>query len=1078
MLLVDLNSTTSVLQNGMFEICGSLAFGDCGYLAILNSIRSNPEISKQILLYILEKLRKDYNRRMKKEFNVDLLRKIIAEERYNQKIQDMLSDEMKTLLTYDFDDIDHPLLNENDSCYDEDLKKAYDQFKENKSSTKKKKTFLDLLTRSAESSKTKFEHVYFLSQADILFLPMSTDYMVGALCIKQDEDTTIAVKTDVVSDFGYNDYMKGYILRDCQYFIILRQLGGHGGHFDYFLGTRTQNGLFKRDSVEAEYILSLCNEKDRYMLTGAGEIPETKKKSLTDWVEEMKAEDTSQMVYECRFPTEVIEWFELAYNFPSNYRPERISTSTVFDMKEYMVDLELDFIPIYVETHNFHKYLDEIKYHVDSLVVLFHDKDTDSLILLDCNLMYIPNIFRRDNFKQHQISSLAELLLSKQWKIPEKDDIRNIEIEFLYEWDKRYEGGIFYRKIYKDLNCDADIFDRDRVANACRRYIKLIKSNKEKRKYFKLYLIFRNKHLKRYFDCYKNHGESLHTCYDKEEMNELNMLFRQIYPEYHQIIDASEDPQTTTDSPQHFSLLRLDLEMLAHNILSKSPAGKIDSYTKAKIQGNLSLFDQKVYFHVKNDTEGEFGVDPIISDFDDAIELLIFQPEKSPLNISKFIWMKLLGMVYSEEVFMLGCKSISMNEKSVNFWLMFATCIKRCLGEEELGECNVTKATEKTNQMKTDKKWFDDQSMGEFRSYWNTKQHTKYLYYYHEVKNAINFKVKSEKESVLPVNGSFDLQYQLTTHMKDVIKKYRYYHQNQNVKNKQTIADSTISRFDNFIITCGDVYNRLFGQQWLNDNIIDAFSAVLQKQSKNKIILSSFLLNKDLNKRAIIETKDWICRAIGSVQKHPSNYDGKLHEALENVHSLMIPACFNSHWYLCVVHLKNNVATVIDGYNSEDKKLTNNLLLRVLLTLQYYHKNTAPIPNFKLKTMTINKTFIPEQQDSSNCGVIVLKTLYGLMKPTSIIYSSDTSESIKFREYVFFEIMKASGKEYKITIDTTQYGDMNYWDNVNVFDDISTQIKTQQKSEKIGEKTRKKIRIEQILYQIFHQQSTRLRIKI
>ena len=116
------------------------------------------------------------------------------------------------------------------------------------------------------------------------------------------------------------------------------------------------------------------------------------------------------------------------------------------------------------------------------------------------------------------------------------------------------------------------------------------------------------------------------------------------------------------------------------------------------------------------------------------------------------------------------------------------------------------------------------------------------------------------------------------------------------MKNKQTIADSTISRFDNFIITCGDVYNRLFGQQWLNDNIIDAFSAVLQKQSKNKIILSSFLLNKDLNKRAIIETKDWICRAIGSVQKHPSNYDGKLHEALENVHSLLIPACFNSHW--------------------------------------------------------------------------------------------------------------------------------------------------------------------------------------
>ena len=99
------------------------------------------------------------------------------------------------------------------------------------------------------------------------------------------------------------------------------------------------------------------------------------------------------------------------------------------------------------------------------------------------------------------------MLLSEIWKIPEKDQIRKIEIQFLYEWDKRYEDGIFYRKIYKDLNCDADIFDKDRVASACRRFIKLVKSNKEKRKYFKFYLIFRNKHLKRYFDCYKEDGE-------------------------------------------------------------------------------------------------------------------------------------------------------------------------------------------------------------------------------------------------------------------------------------------------------------------------------------------------------------------------------------------------------------------------------------------------------------------------------------------------------------------------------------------------------------------------------------------
>ena len=49
--------------------------------------------------------------------------------------------------------------------------------------------------------------------------------------------------------------------------------------------------------------------------------------------------------------------------------------------------------------------------------------------------------------------------------------------------------------------------------------------------------------------------------------------------------------------------------------------------------------------------------------------------------------MKILGMVYSEEVLMLHRKFIKKNEKAVNFWLIFA-------------------ATDQTKQMKVDKKWF------------------------------------------------------------------------------------------------------------------------------------------------------------------------------------------------------------------------------------------------------------------------------------------------------------------------------------------------------------------------------------
>ena len=68
----------------------------------------------------------------------------------------------------------------------------------------------------------------------------------------------------------------------------------------------------------------------------------------------------------------------------------------------------------------------------------------------------------------------------------------------------------------------------------------------------------------------------------------------------------------------------------------------------------------------------------------------------------------------------------------------------------------------------------------------------------------------------------------MTAHMKNVIKKCRYYYNIKNINAKNRIAGSTIAKFKSFKINCGDVYNHLFGQEWLNDKIIDAFLAVLQ----------------------------------------------------------------------------------------------------------------------------------------------------------------------------------------------------------------------------------------------------------
>ncbi len=67
---------------------------------------------------------------------------------------------------------------------------------------------------------------------------------------------------------------------------------------------------------------------------------------------------------------------------------------------------------------------------------------------------------------------------------------------------------------------------------------------------------------------------------------------------------------------------------------------------------------------------------------------------------------------------------------------------------------------------------------------------------------------------------------------------------------------------------------------------------MLQKKSKDKIILSSLLLSKDMNEVSIVDMKDWICNAIGKVHGELFKYKGNLHNALKDIHTLMFPACF------------------------------------------------------------------------------------------------------------------------------------------------------------------------------------------
>ena len=108
-------------------------------------------------------------------------------------------------------------------------------------------------------------------------------------------------------------------------------------------------------------------------------------------------------IYECRFPTEVIEWFDLAYNFTVINIQTTFFTLSVDEKKKIMVKNELNFIPIYVETNCVENNEEKMKYHVEQLVILFHDVGEGDLILFDCNIMKIPNIYGRDIFKKIKI---------------------------------------------------------------------------------------------------------------------------------------------------------------------------------------------------------------------------------------------------------------------------------------------------------------------------------------------------------------------------------------------------------------------------------------------------------------------------------------------------------------------------------------------------------------------------------------------------------------------------------------------------------------------------------------------------
>ena len=415
MLREDLNWNTGSLLKGMFQVCSTLAFGDCGFLAILWAINSDPHVSTKIFDEMKSKQRNIFGYKKKNgnmSFDVKFLRNILLQDKYDQSNHKYFADPGKSLVTTDF--MDNPLIDNRCEEYDEKVLKAYDKIREQLFNDvtigKEKIPFLKLITRTAEDTTVSIENLYCLTNVDILFLPIASNGKVGALCVQQQDDCGYIGDACCVSDFGYYDFTGRHLFETCEYFIIMRHINGGGGHFDYFYSLKSKSAIFRTNSTEAKYILSLCNDTTWFKICGKDDMPENlrNRKKFIESYDGM------------RFPTNVVEWFDWAYHFVmiiKDYEREnnttvpvnvsQISTQSyphyVNDWKQYISVLGVDFVPVYLPLHKNHKYYqnryENLKYHMECLVIIYLDKDNDNLLLLDCNMMKIPRIFKRENLQ-------------------------------------------------------------------------------------------------------------------------------------------------------------------------------------------------------------------------------------------------------------------------------------------------------------------------------------------------------------------------------------------------------------------------------------------------------------------------------------------------------------------------------------------------------------------------------------------------------------------------------------------------------------------------------------------------------
>ena len=183
---------------------------------------------------------------------------------------------------------------------------------------------------------------------------------------------------------------------------------------------------------------------------------------------------------------------------------------------------------------------------------------------------------------------------------------------------------------------------------------------------------------------------------------------------------------------------------------------------------------------------------------------------------------------------------------------------------------------------------------------------------------------------------------------------------------KQITIEDTAESYGNVHseTSSGPNLSSLNGNEWLNDEVINAFMTLLMMKYPDCFIFSTFFSQQFFSRRRDYER-------FSLFDKSPSLFECRL---------VMIPLLQYAHWFLLVLDFEERKISIMDPYLGEDSSIEN-------IKSQHYEEmykieNEFFRKHYEIKTrrkwpicekLVVLPPCIPEQKDQCNCGPFLIQ---------------------------------------------------------------------------------------------------------